>query len=196
MSHKKTVLHIGLTGAMASGKGEVIRIAEELGFRTISLSDMVRAEGRRRYGTPSREQLQDTGNDLRHMGGPGVLGRLVVEQIQSQQSEHWLIDGIRNPAEILELRRLEPFLLLGIRTNRDILLKRLLNRQRSDDLASEAELNRRLDREWGIGEPENGQQVGRCMAQADMTIENNGNLEALRSAFMELIRTQTSRKTT
>ncbi len=180
-------MHIGLTGPMASGKGEVIRIAAELGFRMISLSEVVHREGEKRYGRPSREQLQDTGNDLRRLGGPGILGKLVAETIRSQAAGRWLIDGIRNPAEIPYLRSLKPFYLLGLGAERPIILQRLLDRRRPDDLADEAALIRRLDREWGIGEPENGQQVGRCMSQADQTIDNNGSLEELRAKVLRFL---------
>lgn len=176
-------LHIGLTGPMGSGKGEVVRILSGMGFRVTSLSDMVREEGRRRYGSPSREQLQDTGNDLRRQGGAGVLGRLVADRISQAPPDRWLIDGVRNPAEVIELRRLSPFFLLGMSVRRDVLLSRLLDRRRSDDLADELELGRRLDREWGIGEPADGQQVGPTMDLADELIDNNTTLEALAEAL-------------
>jgi dephospho-CoA kinase len=185
MSEKK--LHIGLTGSMASGKGEVVRILSEMGFRVTSLSDMVREEGRRRYGSPSREQLQNTGNDLRRQGGAGVLGRLVVDRISQEPPGRWLIDGVRNPAEVVELRLLQPFYLLGLNARRDILIARLLNRKRSDDQADEAELGRRLDREWGIGEPEDGQQVGPTLALADELIDNNDKLEDLTESLRYFI---------
>ncbi len=187
MNRHHQTMHIGLTGPMATGKGEIVRMAVELGFRTISLSDMVHAEGKRRYGTPSRQQLQDTGNDLRRQGGPGVLGKMVADEIESQPPCLWLIDSIRNPAEVIELRRLNPFFLLGVDTDRRILLQRLRDRRRSDDLADEAELQRRLDREWGIGEPESGQQVGPCMAMADQLIYNNGSLDELRGEVLRFI---------
>ncbi len=190
MKNGHEALHIGLTGHMASGKGEVIRVARELGFKSISLSDMVRTEGRSRYGSPSREQLQDTGNDLRRQGGPGILGRMVADAIIAQNPGLWIIDGIRNPAEVLELRRLAPFVLLGIHCERQPLLRRLLSRQRSDDLADEAELSRRLDREWGIGEPVSGQQVGPCMAMADQQIDNQGSLEELERRVIRFIQSQ------
>lgn len=187
MNQTHQALHIGLTGPMGAGKGEIVRLAVELGFRTISLSDMVHAEGRRRYGTPSRQQLQDTGNDLRRQGGPGILGKMVAKEIAGQPPAHWLIDSIRNPAEIVELRRLTPFFLLGVDADRRILLQRLRDRRRNDDLADEEELQRRLDREWGIGEPENGQQVGPCLTMTDETLHNNGSLEELRTAALRFL---------
>jgi dephospho-CoA kinase len=180
-------LHIGLTGSMGSGKGEVVHILSQMGFAVTSLSDMVRLEGRKRYGEPTRQQLQDTGNDLRRLGGAGVLGRLVADQIDQEPPGRWLIDGIRNPAEVAQLRRLVPFHLLGIRARREVLIERLLCRKRSDDLADEVELGRRLDREWGIGEPEDGQQVGPTMALADAFIDNDGSLDELAGHLRQFI---------
>lgn len=171
--------HIGLTGMMASGKGEVVRILERRGYRYISLSDMVREEAARSGRAVSRGEMQDIGNRLRREGGPGILGKRVREKIEGLPPGKWIIDGIRNPHEVAELKQLEPFLLVAVISRRPLLLERLRKRMRDTDIAGEKQLELRLDREWGIGEPEGGQQVGRCVEMADRRIENNGSLEDL-----------------
>ena len=95
-------LHLGLTGLMASGKGEVAKILTGAGFSYLSLSDIVREEAerlsRKEGGGPvSRQQMQDLGNRLREQGGAGILARMVVEKITTEQPGRWVIDGIRNP---------------------------------------------------------------------------------------------------
>ncbi len=180
-------IRIGLTGRMGSGKGEVIRVLEGFDFRYTSLSDMVREEVARLGREVSRAQMQDIGNRLRKEGGAGVLGARVRDKILGQQPQErrWVIDGVRNPHEVTELRQLEGFQLWGIDTHIDILLQRIKARRRDTDVASEEELKQRLDREWGIGEPEDGQQVGKCMAAADSILDNNSALENLRSHVLE-----------
>ncbi len=178
---------IGLTGRMGCGKGEAAEFLKEKGYRYISLSDIVREEVARRGKEINRAEMMDVGNSLRESGGAGVLGRLVREKITASVREKWVIDGIRNPSEVEELRKIDSFFLLGVDAHIEVLLNRMKSRGRGTDLADEAELKKRLDREWGIGEPEGGQQVGKCMGMADVTITNNKDLTDLKTALLELL---------
>ncbi len=184
MKHK---LCIGLTGRMGSGKGEAAAILLEYGFNYISLSDIVREEVDRRDKMVDRSRMQDIGNSMRKAGGAGILGKRVREKITASSQEKWVIDGIRNPAEISELRKMDDFYLLGIEARLPIILSRLKSRKRDDDKAGDADLKKRLDREWGIGEPAEGQQVGKCMSLADFTITNEKTLPYLRREILWLI---------
>jgi len=179
--------HIGLTGMMASGKGEVVKILETLGYKYISLSDIVREEADLTGKTTSRSEMQDIGNKLRERGGPGILGKKILEKISALHPDKWVIDGIRNPHEISELRKLKPFSLVAVSSERQLIIKRLLDRMRDTDLADFDKLNKRLDREWGLGEPEGGQQVGKCVKISDFLIYNNGNLEELENKIIEMV---------
>lgn len=169
-------LRIGLTGRMASGKGEAVRILTNRGLRYISLSDIVRREAARIQPALSRSQMQDIGNRLRRQGGAGILGTMVRELIQAAEPAPWVIDGIRNPAEVAELKKMAGFILIGIESRVDIILARMRERRRPTDSVGEAELRAALAREWGAGEPEGGQQVGATMALADFTVNNDGSL--------------------
>lgn len=186
----ENIKYIGLTGRMGCGKGEVVKVLKRFGFRQVSLGDMVREEAAKSGRQVSRAEMQDIGNRLRKEGGPGALGKKVREKIETvgPQQECWVIDGIRNPAEVTELRELTGFRLFGIETELDALVKRLKSRKRGSDVADEAELRKRLDREWGIGEPEGGQHVGRCMALADEIVDNNGTLQDFRNTVLGLIK--------
>jgi dephospho-CoA kinase len=181
------VHYVGLTGPMGGGKGEVVALLQQLGFTPISLSDIVR-ERVRELGRPvDRYEMQDIGNSLRREGGSGVLGLRVRQRIE-RQGGRWVIDGIRNPAEVSELRRLPGFLLVAVTAPTATLVERMLARGRDTDRADEAELRRRLAREWGEGEPEGGQQVGPCVALADETLVNDGSLAQLQAAAAQLLR--------
>lgn len=186
----KTKNCIGLTGRMGSGKGEVVKILEKMGFKYISLSDIVREEIAR-HMPPGREisrrETQDVGNRLRKEGGPGILGKRIRHKIESTDVDRWVIDGIRNPAEVLELRKLQGFYLLGIQAPISTLLSRVKNRKRSTDLEDDDVLITHMEREWGDGEPEDGQQVGKCMEMADYIIENVNSLDDLKTDVLKIL---------
>jgi dephospho-CoA kinase len=189
-STKPYQVNIGLTGSMASGKGELAKCLKRIKFTYISLSDIVRDAARHRgIKKLSRQDMQDIGNELRQLGGPGILAKKIREKINSTRSKKWIIDGIRNPAEVAELRKLPQFYLIGIKSDPDILIERMNSRNRSTDLAPPAELKEVILREWGNGEPEEGQQVGRCMELADFTIENNGTLKELQKKCQNILAT-------
>jgi len=180
--------HIGLTGMMASGKGEVVKILEETGYKYISLSDIVREEVALAGKPVSRSEMQDIGNSLRDEGGPGILGKRIYEKLSGSPPGKWIIDGIRNPHEVTELRKLDPFSLIAVISDRGLILKRLKERLRDTDMADDKELNMRLDREWGIDEPEGGQQVGKCVEISDYFIDNNQSLEKLKKEVLKTLK--------
>lgn len=181
-------LCIGLTGRMGSGKGEAAAILKEHEYKYISLSDIVREEVARLGRKVTRFEMQDIGNSMRKSGGAGVLGKRVREKIESSGQDKWVIDGIRNPAEVIELEKIDSFYLVGIDSDINVIISRLKSRKRTTDKAEDSELKKRLDREWGIGEPGDGQQVGRCMEMARFTINNDKSLEDLRAEILKILK--------
>ncbi|MCU0236362.1 MAG: dephospho-CoA kinase [Acidobacteria bacterium] len=181
-------LCVGLTGRMASGKGEAVRFLQRRGFTYISLSDIVRREAARGGETVSRGAMQDIGNRLRAEGGAGVLGRMVRERVLAAAERRWVIDGIRNPAEVAELRKMSGFFLVAIDCGVETILARMKQRGRAGDAAPEAELRAALEREWGGSEPAAGQQVGPTMALADFTVANDGTLAGLQAQLDEVLK--------
>ena len=112
------------------------------------------------------------------------MAQKTLEKIQSEDHELWIVDGIRNPAEIDALREGEGVHIVGITADRDVIVERILSRHREGDAVAREEIEAKLDREWGVGEPDDGQQVGKCMDRVDVTIENMGTLEELEEKFV------------
>ncbi|MCX5687163.1 MAG: AAA family ATPase, partial [Candidatus Omnitrophica bacterium] len=73
---------IGLTGANASGKGEVASYLKSKSFEYYSLSDILREEAKARGIESSRENLIRLGNELRERNGPSVLADFVIKKIK------------------------------------------------------------------------------------------------------------------
>ncbi len=65
----------------------------------------------------------------------------------------------------------------------DLIIERILSRKRSDDTLTEESIRQKLRREWGEGEPEEGQQVGKCIAMADYTFENTMPMNEVEEEF-------------
>lgn len=178
---------IGLTGYMGSGKGEIVKYLHDKGFKYISLSDIVRKEATDRGFPLTREVLQGVGNEMRAEYGAGVLGMRVREAVASDSGSDWIIDGIRNPACIMELRKLPGFKLVGVNARDDILINRILERGREGGVMTREEVSAKLDKEKGIGELEGGQQVKKCLEMVDYFILNEGILEVLYAKFQHYL---------
>src|SRR5574340_248327 len=103
---------IGLTGANGAGKTLVCDYLRSRGFTYHSLSDEIREELARRKDPATRENLIDMGNQLRRDFGPAVLAERVKARLTA--GHHYVIDSVRNPAEVEALRRLPDFHLLHI----------------------------------------------------------------------------------
>ena len=120
-------LCIGLTGRMASGKGEAVRILNELRFSRMFPFPISSGARRPKSGPPSiAARCRIIGNRLRREGGAGILGRMVRERmLKPPMQPRWVIDGIRNPAEVMELKKMAGFVLVGIESDVPTILARL-----------------------------------------------------------------------
>src|SRR5438094_8168028 len=97
---------IGLTGKNASGKGEVAKFLQTRGFHYFSLSDVLREELKRRHLTPTRDHLTRVGNELREKYGPSILAERIMKKLA--ESQNYVVDSFRNPAEVEAFRQRLP----------------------------------------------------------------------------------------
>lgn len=162
---------IGITGTNCSGKGEIVKYFEKKGFQVLSLSDCLREEANKRNLLHSREILTGLGNELRRKYGSGILAKRVIKKMKT---DNVIIDSIRNPEEINELRKLKNFFLLGVKASLRIRFLRSIKRSRTGDMRTlykfkkqEAEENRNK---------KTNQQLKECMRLADKVILNNGTI--------------------
>lgn len=166
---------IGLTGSLCSGKGTIANHLIELGFHHQILSDRIRDEIRSRGQEISRTLLQDVGNELRLNFGGAILAERTFEIIANLPG-NIVIDGVRNPDEIDFLRNNLNAKIIGVHAPKEKRLEWYLGRakDRGEDGKTPEAFERDDNRDFGIGEPENGQQVGKCLEMADILLWNSG----------------------
>lgn len=176
---------IGLTGRNAGGKGEVAKYLEKKSFAYFSLSDVIREEIRKRGHTLSRELLIQVGNELRVRSGPAVLAQRILEQIEDDR--HYVIDSIRNPAEVEALRKAKNFKLVRVDAPLDVRFDRIKLRAReSDPITMETFVE--LENREAEGN-ENSQNLRQVEETADYTIVNDGSLDQLYARIDQLFLT-------
>ncbi|MGE5484826.1 MAG: AAA family ATPase [Ignavibacteriales bacterium] len=151
-----------MTGTFGSGCTRIAReFIEPLGYKYLSLSDLLRQHCREELridGALTRTQLQDHGNNLRERLGPGVLAEWAIRIVNQDTAEKWVLDSIRNPEEVVTLRReYAGFFLVGVYADRQVRWERSRERYRNDQNAFDEDEKR--DREEDL---HHGQRVAEC----------------------------------
>jgi dephospho-CoA kinase len=169
---------IGLTGKNAAGKGEILKHLVGKGFIGYSLSDALRDEATKQGLEHSRDKLINLGNEMRENFGNGILASKINEKIRGAKlkgSENFVVDSIRNPGEIEELRKNKDFLLIAVHTDPKIRFERLIRRGRAGDTSNFEEFLEHEKRE--NNNAGSGQQLDKCMELADQVVNSNGTIE-------------------
>jgi dCMP deaminase len=178
-------MFLGFTGPNASGKGEAIKyLVENKKFTAFSLSDVLREEAKKRGLEPARDNLISIGNELRSKEGPGILAGKAIEKIKNMPQA--VIDSIRNPSEIEELRKnLKDFKLVGVTADVKVRFERAKKRGRPGEGATLDEFIKKEEKENSTDEK--AQQLNKCFEQADIKIDNSKNIKELHGAIDRLL---------
>ncbi len=184
---------VGLTGSFGSGCTYVLEnILSKKGYTTLSLSTILKEMYGNQTGEDpakaTRRELQDFGDKVRNNEGPGFFAHKLVERIEGDAQKHeerkWVVDSIRNPAEVRVLRDCSRrFFLFGLYADKDVRWTRVEQGYQGDRKAFDED-----DRN-DIGEesPEHGQRVADCFAGADVVLSNNKQIAAIGNAdFLSL----------
>lgn len=168
---------IGVVGPIASGKGVLIRLLQQKGYNVLSLSDVVR-ERTKEWGLPmTRESLQNVGDTLRQKFGSAFLAESAAPYIHKKPGEKFVIDGIRNPAEVEFLKKEFNAYIIGITASAKKRFELMQKRGKEYDPKTWEEFQRAEERDRGVGQALFGQQVEACLKLANVILDNNGTLE-------------------
>jgi dephospho-CoA kinase len=177
---------IGLTGGMASGKRTICDLLKEKGFIRYTFSDILSEELKKKNMPVTRENQQDLGNEIRELEGSGGLAKRLISLILS--GNDYVIDGIRNPGEIIELRKQTDFVLIAINSPQKLRFERIVSRGMERDPKTWEDFLKVDTRDFYEQNP-NGIQVGKCIEMADYFIVNDCSIEEFSKKFLELFDT-------
>jgi dCMP deaminase len=177
---------IGLTGKNASGKGEVAKFLQSRGFHYFSLSDVLRAELKARHMTPTRDHLTRVGNELREKHGPAVLADRILKKLA--ESQNYIVDSFRNPAEVEAFQRRPDYVLWAIVAKPETRFKRIKARARENDPQTLRQFIAVEKREAANVDP-NKQAIDACVKMADDRIPNDGTLAQLHHELTQRLKT-------
>jgi hypothetical protein len=130
---------------------------------------------------PSVAQMVEYSNERKRSSGePGIWARLLCEAADAAGEEFLAVNGIRNPGEIVSMRNMmgDDLVLVGIVAPLTLRAERAMKRAQKGDPQDLAGFMAMDDRDRGIGEPPDGQQVDRCLAQVphENVYNNKGTL--------------------
>ncbi len=167
---------IGLTGKIASGKETLKDFFIKRGFDYFTLSDILKEELEKKRIPVTRNNLQDYGDKLRKEHGAGILMRIFLDK--TNIDKNYIIDGIRNPGEVLELRKYNS-ILIAVDASQRLRFQRLIKRAKPSDPKTWDEFLKIDERDFHDEKNPFGQQNKKCMEMADYIIINDGSLENL-----------------
>jgi dephospho-CoA kinase len=190
---------IGFVGMPGSGKSVASEVARSMGLKVVVMGDVIRQEAALLGLEPSDENLGSVGNMLRSREGPEAVARRTLEAAAGEKIV--VIDGLRSKAEADFFRSsAEEFHLVEIIAPAKDRMRWIVSRGRSDDPGARTRardikivasckdscedtagaLERRECRELGWGMYE-------AMREADVRLENEGNLDEFRASVRRLL---------
>jgi len=166
-------LILGFTGEMVSGKGTAAKyVCEKYGSNSHRFSTILRDILNRVYLEHSRENMQKLSSALRSTFGEDVMAKSISLDVQNDEGEIVVIDGIRRSPDIKYLQDLPNFKLVYIDADIEIKHKRLLERNENPDDATKTLEQFKEDHK---GEAET--QIRGLKEHSQYIVDNNGSLD-------------------
>ncbi|MFQ6012435.1 MAG: AAA family ATPase [Thermoplasmata archaeon] len=168
-----------VTGMPGSGKEAFLEIAGQRGLPVIRMGDVVREEAARRGIGLTDEGVGGMADREREKHGMDVWARRTLERIETDRV---IIDGLRSLEELdaFASRFTDGVVLVAVHASPSTRYRRIAQRARQDDIASEAAFRTRDRRElrWGLGG---------VIALADEMVVNEGDREEFQAEVRAIL---------
>lgn len=186
----KNGLIVAICGESGAGKSTTTGILKDEGFDAYSLSGFLREEAEAAYGTPTREQVQGHARAMQRDHGDAYYAQKLIENTDLLDRDCAVVDGMRNLDEVALLReaadaRGTKLVLLALILDQDRRFDRVQGRGRTGDPGEKAVFFRDDARANGS---EGGFQNNQALiSAADISVENTGDVAALRAKVKSLV---------
>ncbi len=173
---------IGITGTLGAGKGTLVDyLVNERGMVHYSVRDYLIRQIEKQGLTLNRDSMTQVANELRAKHSPAfIIEELYAEAILCGKSA--IIESIRTPGEIDFLKKQGNFLLVAVDADPKIRYSRITLRASETDHIDYTTFLSNEKREFTTSDP-NKQNLSKCIAMADIVLNNNGNINDLYSEF-------------
>ncbi len=177
---------IGITGTLGAGKGTVVEyLREKRQFAYFSVRRFLSEEVRRQGKAVNRDTLTAVANELRKEHSPSYIVDELYKQA-AEQGGNAIIESIRAVGEVEALRKRGDFMLWAVDAEAKTRYERIrLRGSETDHIDYETFLSNEK-RELDNTDP-NKQNLKACMAMADATLINDGNIEELHRKIDEIL---------
>lgn len=174
---------LGFTGLIASGKGTAAKhLEEKYGASTYRFSTMLRDGLDRFYLPQTRENLVKLSEIMRQTFGQDLLAKVIAQDAGRDDNQVVVVEGIRRLPDITYLRELPDFRLIRLVAEPKTRWERLTKRGENPD-----DNTKTYEQFLSDHQHPTELTIPEVMAQADLEIDNNGDLEALYRQLDRLI---------
>ncbi len=166
---------VGLVGPISSGKGTVAKYLQENHDAGIyKFSDVLRDVSQRLHLEITRENLQNLSTCLRKEMGEDILAKAIAEDVEKDDHDIVVVDGIRRWADIMHLKKKSNFILTGIEAEPKLRYQRLV--QRGENHGDSDKSYEQFLEDQG---QEADAEIPEIIKEAQEIIENNHDLKNL-----------------
>jgi len=182
-------LIIGFAGEMGSGKGSIAEhIVENYNAGSHKFSQIFRDILDRVYLDQSRENISKLSLILRQNFGEDILAKSIFHDVQNDEHEIIVIDGVRRLEDIVYLRNLPEFKLLYVDADIKIRYERLVQRGENAGDSSKT-----FEQFCDDHKANADAYIVDLMKSANTVVHNNGTYEELYKQIDEFIKQNVSK---
>jgi dephospho-CoA kinase len=167
-----------VTGTNGSGKGTFVRFLEEFGFEHFSARNLILEEIERQGLENTRAGMNIAGNSLRREHGPEYVARELLRRAQASGSNKVVIESVRCLGEVHFLKK-HGTVLLAVDDPIVQRYNRITARAHSTDFVTFDQFVEQ-ERLESIGTEEWDMNIPACVAEADYTFSENGDIGQFR----------------
>jgi dephospho-CoA kinase len=175
---------IGLAGEMACGKGTAAKhIEEKYQASSYRFSTMLRDVLKRLYVEEKRENIQKLSTLLRQNYGEDLFAKVMAEDVNKDENEVIVIDGIRRLTDIEYLKKIPEFKFIYIDADIHTCYQRIIKRGENSD-----DNNKNFEEFEKEHLQESEIQIKDLQNHADFIIDNNGDFNHLDEQIDKIIK--------